>query len=72
MFCAGMRGARALLVINVGIMKKVKTTMKKRTLATSLILLGLIVAGLTLTGCNTWKGVGKDVERTGEAMQGKD
>jgi predicted small secreted protein len=28
-----------------------------------------LLAGM-LTGCNTWKGAGKDVERTGEIMQG--
>lgn len=28
-------------------------------------LLGL----LALAGCNTWDGVGKDIEKTGEAMQ---
>jgi predicted small secreted protein len=60
------------LVINRNIVKKVKTTMNTRTLATSLILLGLIVAGLSLTGCNTWRGAGADIQSTGEAMQGKD
>jgi predicted small secreted protein len=33
---------------------------------------GLVIGLFSLTGCNTWKGAGKDVERTGEAMQGKD
>jgi predicted small secreted protein len=50
--------------------KKVTTSMKARMLTATLILLGLLIGGLSLTGCNTWKGVGKDVERTGEAMQG--
>jgi predicted small secreted protein len=30
-----------------------------------------VMAGLVLlSGCNTWDGAGKDIERTGEAMQG--
>ena len=33
------------------------------------LLLVLVFVGLT--GCNTVKGVGKDVEATGEAIQGK-
>lgn len=32
----------------------------------------LAIAMLCAAGCNTWKGAGKDVERTGEAMQGED
>jgi predicted small secreted protein len=32
----------------------------------------LVIGLFSLTGCNTWKGAGKDIERTGEAMQGKD
>ena len=31
----------------------------------------LTVGGLALTGCETWRGMGKDVEKTGEGMQGK-
>ncbi len=34
--------------------------------------LALVVSLVSLSGCNTWKGAGKDVERTGEAMQGED
>lgn len=34
--------------------------------------LALVISLVSLGGCNTWKGAGKDVERTGEAMQGKD
>jgi len=29
-----------------------------------------VVGIITLGGCNTWEGVGKDVERTGEKIQG--
>ena len=32
----------------------------------------LMLGLFSLSGCNTWKGAGKDVERTGEAMQGED
>lgn len=32
----------------------------------------LILGLVTLSGCNTWKGAGKDIERTGEVMQGED
>jgi predicted small secreted protein len=35
-----------------------------------LAVLALAIGLVSLTGCNTWKGAGKDVERTGEAMQG--
>jgi predicted small secreted protein len=34
-------------------------------------LLSTAVGALLLTGCGTWGGLGKDVERTGDAMQGK-
>lgn len=37
-----------------------------RIATTSSILLGV----LSLSGCNTWKGFGKDVESTGESIQG--
>lgn len=30
----------------------------------------LLVIALVATGCNTWRGAGKDVERAGEKMQG--
>ncbi len=33
-------------------------------------LLALLTSAFSLTGCNTWKGAGKDVERAGEKMQG--
>lgn len=35
------------------------------------IVLGLFVLVLVLGGCNTMKGVGKDIERTGEKIQGE-
>lgn len=35
-------------------------------------LLTLLTGLLASTGCNTWRGAGKDVQSTGEAMQGKD
>ena len=31
----------------------------------------LLLAASVLTGCNTWAGFGKDVERGGEKMQGE-
>ncbi len=34
-------------------------------------LLAVLTVTLSLTACNTWKGAGKDVERTGEVMQGE-
>lgn len=33
-------------------------------------LLTFLVGTLSMTGCNTWDGAGKDVERAGEKMQG--
>jgi len=35
-------------------------------------LLALLTSALFLTGCNTWEGAGRDVERAGEKMQGSD
>ncbi len=35
------------------------------------IVLALFVFVLVLGGCNTTKGVGKDIERTGEKIQGE-
>lgn len=46
--------------------------MNKRIFIISASLLALLAGLLALTGCNTWDGAGKDVERTGEAMQGDD
>ncbi len=34
-------------------------------------LLVLLTSAFCLTGCNTWEGAGKDVERAGEKMQGE-
>lgn len=31
----------------------------------------MAVGALLLTGCNTWHGLGKDVEKTGDSMQGR-
>lgn len=31
----------------------------------------LIMCGLALSACNTFRGFGKDVERVGETIQGK-
>lgn len=42
----------------------------KRT-GTVWAILGLLAAFVALGGCNTWKGVGKDVERAGEKIQGE-
>ena len=38
-----------------------------RTASTVLVLSGVTLA---LGGCETWKGLGKDVEHVGESMQG--
>jgi predicted small secreted protein len=35
------------------------------------IMLALLAGILATSACNTWHGAGKDVERTGEKMQGK-
>ena len=34
-------------------------------------ILALIALGVTLAGCNTMSGVGRDIERGGEKMQGE-
>ena len=34
-------------------------------------LLALIALGVTLAGCNTMAGVGRDIERGGEKLQGE-
>jgi predicted small secreted protein len=46
--------------------------MNARKIIMTLTLLALWVGMFSLNGCNTWKGAGKDVERGGERMQGKD
>ncbi len=43
--------------------------MKIRSIAVAAVLLMLLTSVFFLNGCNTWKGLGKDVERTGEKMQ---
>lgn len=43
--------------------------MKKRIALVAATLLMLLTSMVFLTGCNTWKGLGKDVEKTGESMQ---
>jgi predicted small secreted protein len=37
----------------------------------SVRVLSMAVGALLLSGCSTWGGLGKDVERTGDAMSGK-
>ena len=37
----------------------------------SVTLLSLAVGALLLTGCGTWRGLGKDVSKTGDAMSGQ-
>ena len=34
-------------------------------------ILALIALGITLAGCNTMAGVGRDIERGGEKLQGQ-
>lgn len=46
--------------------------MNTRIVIITFTLLTLLAGMLTLTGCNTWRGAGQDVERAGEKMQGKD
>ena len=46
--------------------------MKLRTILMTLTLLALVAGTFSMTGCNTWHGAGKDVERTGERMQHHD
>lgn len=43
--------------------------MKKRITPVAVALLMLLTSMVFLTGCNTWEGLGKDVEKTGEKMQ---
>jgi predicted small secreted protein len=52
-------------------MKKKIRNITSHTLS-MLSVLSLVIGLVSLNGCNTWKGAGKDVEKTGEAMQGKD
>jgi len=34
-------------------------------------LIGLLLLGVVLAGCNTMSGMGRDIERGGEKMQGQ-
>ena len=34
-------------------------------------IIGLVLLGFTLAGCNTMAGMGRDIERGGEKMQGE-
>ncbi len=45
--------------------------MSLRKIFVTVVLLLLLGITLAISGCNTWHGAGKDVERTGEKMQGK-
>ena len=33
-------------------------------------IIGLVLLGITLAGCNTFAGMGRDIERGGEKLQG--
>jgi predicted small secreted protein len=44
--------------------------MNARKIFMTATLLTLLIAMLAMSGCNTWRGAGKDVERGGEKMQG--
>ena len=46
--------------------------MKVRIIIVVVALLTLLTSAFCLTGCNTWKGAGEDISRTGEKMQGSD
>jgi len=46
--------------------------MKMRIIIMVVTLLALLTSAFCLTGCNTWEGAGKDVERVGEKMQGNE
>ena len=43
--------------------------MNKQRLIVSVTLLLMSAAMLFVSGCNTWEGAGKDVEKAGEKMQ---
>lgn len=45
--------------------------MKSRIVIVTVTLLALLAGMLSLSGCNTWRGAGKDVEKAGDSMQGK-
>src|SRR4030042_2505825 len=52
--------------------KEQKKFVKVRIIVMVVTLLALLTSAFCLTGCTTWKGAGKDIEKTGEAMQGND
>jgi predicted small secreted protein len=43
--------------------------MRHHTYFSRITLWALLAGVLAFSGCNTWHGAGKDVEKTGEAMQ---
>ncbi len=46
--------------------------MNTRIVIITVTLLALLAGTVSsLTGCNTWRGAGKDVEKAGESMQKK-
>jgi len=45
--------------------------MKARKVFMAAALVVLLVVALFVTGCNTFRGAGKDIERAGEKMQGE-
>ena len=45
--------------------------MNKHRIIVSVTLILMSAAMLFVNGCNTWRGAGKDVEKTGEKMQDK-
>lgn len=49
--------------------KEVRRIMKRTFIIVAV--LGLIVGSLLMSGCNTWEGVGEDVENVGENIQGE-
>ncbi len=45
-----------------------------RSIVRAMVLVSLVsmaVGALLLTGCETWHGLGKDIEKTGDSMQGR-
>jgi predicted small secreted protein len=42
-----------------------------KTILKAAMIVALVGAGAACVGCNTWNGAGKDVQKTGEHMQGK-
>lgn len=46
-------------------------TERTRSAYRMMVVLVLASAMAAMASCNTWRGAGKDVERTGEAIQGE-